>query len=311
MALVSCPECGAQVSDAAIVCLQCGFPLRRDALARSAGGGAAGASSGWNATGIVIALVAVGFVGIVVFGILAALAIPRFTMAAQRAKEKEGERMLKQLFTLENTYYANQGTYAASTDELRSVGWGPADSALYYVPGITLAPARDAIVCLEARPKQGADVQPLSMDSVGVIYHGEHCSGETVSPSRTTTFQPVEATDLSGEGGDPGARALLREVYAGVAEYRAEHGRDPTDLRQVLRHVHFSRASTENSLAIGRRGGRVCVSTTPAPSEPPGRHEFSVDAEGRMYDGATCSGVVLEQVAAPGPSTDSIEKSPS
>jgi Tfp pilus assembly protein PilE len=303
MPLVSCPDCGAQVSDAAIVCAQCGFPLRRDVLARSAAGRAGGGSSRSNAAGIVIGVVVAGLMGVVVIGILAALAIPRFTMATQRAKEKDGERLLKQVFTLENAYYANNGAYAPSIDELRSVGWEPADSALNYEPEVTLSPERDAIVCLDARPKRGADVQPLSMDSVGVMYHDEHCSGETLGQSRATTFRPVEATDLSGEGGDPGARTLLREVYAGMAEYRAENGRDPTELGQVLQHVHFSRASNENSLALGSRRGRVCVSTTPAGSEPPGRHQFSVDGEGRMYEGGACSGAFLEQVAAPAPST--------
>jgi type IV pilus assembly protein PilE len=310
MPLVSCPDCGAQVSDAAIVCPQCGFPLRRDALPRPAAG-RGGGSSTWSAAGIVIGVVAAGFVGVVVLGILAALAIPRFSMASQRAKEKDGELLLKQVFTLEQSYYAEYGAYAPTVDELRSVGWLPGDTARYYEPEITLAPAGDAIVCLDARPKRGVDVQPLSMDSVGVIYRDERCTGETLTQSRAPSFQPVEATDLSGEGGDPGARTLLREVYAGIAEYRAEHGRDPTELGQVLQHVRFSRASNENSLALARRGGRVCVSATPARSEPPGRREFSVDGEGRMYEGGTCSGPVLEQVAAPDPSMKPVDKVPS
>jgi Tfp pilus assembly protein PilE len=306
MPLVRCPDCGAQVSDAAIVCAQCGFPLRREALAAAARAG--GGSSRANTAGIVIGVVVAGLIGVVMIGILAALAIPRFAQATQRAKEKDGERLLKQVFTLENTYYAENGRYAGTVEELAGVGWQPADSALYYEPQITLASGQDAIACLDARPKRGADVQPLSMDSVGVIYRDQRCSGETLSQSRATTFRPVEATDLSGEGGDPGARTLLREVYAGMAEYRAENGRDPTELGQVLRHVHFSRASNENSLTLGSRRGRVCVSTTPARSEPPGRHEFSVDGDGRMYEGGACSGVVLEQVQAPAPSTKPSKK---
>jgi len=312
MPLVSCPDCGAQVSDAAIVCPQCGFPLRREALA--AAGRAGGGSSRSNTAGIVIGVVVAGLMGVVVIGILAALAIPRFAQATQRAKEKDGERLLRQVFTLENTYYAQNGSYAGTVEELAAVGWQPADSARYYEPQITLAGGQDAIVCLDARPKRGADVQPLSMDSVGVMYHEEHCSGETLTQSRATTFRPVEATDLAGEDGDPGARTLLREVYAGVADYRAKNGGDPTELGQVLRHVHFSRASNENSLALGQRRGRVCISTTPAGSEPPERHEFSVDGDGRMYGGATCSGAVLEQVdaAAPDPSSSKpVNKPPS
>src|SRR4051794_21788226 len=104
MAIVSCPDCGAQVSDTAVVCPQCGFPLRRDVLSRTTAGRS---GSGSNTAGIVIGVVAAGFVMVVVIGILAALAIPRFAMATSRAKEKEGEGLLKQAYTLENAYYAN------------------------------------------------------------------------------------------------------------------------------------------------------------------------------------------------------------
>src|SRR4051794_35977307 len=171
MALVSCPDCGAQVSDTTVVCPQCGFPLRRDVLARSMAGRPA---SGSNTTAIVIAVVAVGFVAMVVIGILAALAIPRFAAATGRAKEKEGEGLLKQAYTLENAYYANNGAYAPTLDELRSVGWEP-DSARYYEVEIRLGPAPSSL-CLEARVKRGADVQPLSMDSAGTLYHDEGCA---------------------------------------------------------------------------------------------------------------------------------------
>ena len=63
MALVSCPDCGAQVSDTAVVCPQCGFPLRRDVLSRTAAGRA---SSGGNTAGIVIGVVAAGLMVVVV-----------------------------------------------------------------------------------------------------------------------------------------------------------------------------------------------------------------------------------------------------
>src|SRR4051812_20301905 len=109
MALIHCPDCGAQVSDTAVVCAQCGFPLRRDALGTAAGarGGRGGGGSGFNTAGLVIGIVVAGFMGVVIIGILAALAIPRFTQASARAKEHEGELLLRQAFTLENTYYAN------------------------------------------------------------------------------------------------------------------------------------------------------------------------------------------------------------
>ncbi|HEV7590648.1 MAG TPA: prepilin-type N-terminal cleavage/methylation domain-containing protein [Longimicrobium sp.] len=60
---------------------------------------------------------------VVIIGILAALAIPRFTQASARAKEKEADGILKQVYTLQNAYYANNGTYASSSANLQTVGW--------------------------------------------------------------------------------------------------------------------------------------------------------------------------------------------
>jgi type II secretion system protein G len=62
---------------------------------------------------------------VVIIGILAALAIPRFTQASARAKEKEADGILKQIYTLENAYYANNGTYASGSTDLQTVGWDP------------------------------------------------------------------------------------------------------------------------------------------------------------------------------------------
>jgi type II secretion system protein G len=60
---------------------------------------------------------------VVIIGILAALAIPRFTQASARAKEKEADGILKQIYTLQNAYFANNGTYAANDAALQTVGW--------------------------------------------------------------------------------------------------------------------------------------------------------------------------------------------
>ena len=60
---------------------------------------------------------------VVIIGILAALAIPRFTQASARAKEKEADGILKQIYTLENAYYANNGVWAAASSDLQTVGW--------------------------------------------------------------------------------------------------------------------------------------------------------------------------------------------
>ena len=63
---------------------------------------------------------------VVIIGILAALAIPKFTNASARAKEKEADGILKQIYTLQSAYFAQAGTYAAKADDLQTVGWDTA-----------------------------------------------------------------------------------------------------------------------------------------------------------------------------------------
>ncbi|HEU4562184.1 MAG TPA: prepilin-type N-terminal cleavage/methylation domain-containing protein [Longimicrobium sp.] len=69
---------------------------------------------------------------VVIIGILAALAIPRFNMAAHQSKEKEADVQLKQVFTLQQTYYANNGEWAATETHLRTVGFDPPVGFKYY-----------------------------------------------------------------------------------------------------------------------------------------------------------------------------------
>lgn len=299
MALIHCPDCGAQVSESAVVCPQCGFPLRRDALAQSAARG--GGSSSSTAALIVGGIVVAGIVGVVLIGILAAIAIPRFAQASARAKEREGETLLRQLYTAENQYYAENGQYTADLGELAAAGWRP-DSARYYHVEVRLGDTPQTLVCLEARPKLGTGVMPLSMDSLGVAYHGEGCAGETLLESRGVPYRSVTADELPGEGGDAGARILLREVYQGLVEYRAKNGGEPATLGEVLGRVHDSPASTQYRLAMSRPGGTLCVSAVPGWGlDRDVFHAFSLDGDGRIYARAECSGAPLEQVDAAPP----------
>ena len=57
---------------------------------------------------------------VVIIGILAALAIPRFMAATVKAKESEAKTILKQIFTLERTTRQELGAY--STD-LNAIGF--------------------------------------------------------------------------------------------------------------------------------------------------------------------------------------------
>ncbi len=89
---------------------------------------------------------------VVIIGILAAIAIPKFNNASARAKEKEADGILKQIYTLQNTYLAEKGVYATAltggTGTLEEVGWeDPSASLKHYAMPTTFDLA--AGVCMQ------------------------------------------------------------------------------------------------------------------------------------------------------------------
>jgi len=53
---------------------------------------------------------------VVIIGILAAMAIPRFMTAAVRAKQSEAKQILKQVYTTQHAYRQASGTYGDAGD---------------------------------------------------------------------------------------------------------------------------------------------------------------------------------------------------
>lgn len=52
---------------------------------------------------------------VVIIGILAALAVPRFVPMATKSKQSEAKGILKQIYTMEQTYFQENNTFWAST----------------------------------------------------------------------------------------------------------------------------------------------------------------------------------------------------
>ena len=69
---------------------------------------------------------------VVIIGILAAIAIPKFNNASARAKEKEADGILKQFYTMQQTYFAEKGTFADGEAGLQSVGWAAPTGLKHY-----------------------------------------------------------------------------------------------------------------------------------------------------------------------------------
>ena len=73
---------------------------------------------------------------VVIIGILAALAIPRFSVASHKSKEKEADVLLKQVYSMQQAYYAQTGSYASSSTQLATVGFEPPPQMEFYtLPG--------------------------------------------------------------------------------------------------------------------------------------------------------------------------------
>lgn len=280
MPMIPCPDCGAQVSAAAVVCPQCGFPLRRDVLAQTAGRGGGGGSSS-NLGVIVLGIVIAGFVGIVIIGILAAIAIPRFTQASTRAKEKEGEGVLKIVYTLENTYYANNGRYTTSFEELRTVGWDPNFGPMVNFSEVEVAQADSSGLCAHVLPRAGKGVRPIRIINSGEIQHGLRC-GET-------SYEAT--TDAIGM-----AMGVLQDVTSGVAAWRRDHGgRLPATDAELVEAYPSAADDPDFAMAIvPGAGGGFCMRIAKR-TEPPSAPLLSLDGTGNVWAGPACDGENLRR----------------
>ena len=107
-----CPSCNAIISFGADVCPKCGAAQPALPTAPPAGGG-----GGKVLKGCLIAAV-VGFFGIFVIGIIAAIAIPKFANTRQKAYIAEMRADLRNLVTAEQAYRQGHPTYQSELGQL-------------------------------------------------------------------------------------------------------------------------------------------------------------------------------------------------
>jgi Tfp pilus assembly protein PilE len=269
MALVNCPDCGAQVSDTATVCPQCGFPLRDYRAAQPAVGLRGRAPEGYGA-GILTGLAAT--VLVLLLAIIAAVAIPRVRAASRAAKEAEGEGLLKRAYALQNEYWGRHSTYAGSFEELKSVGWKEPEKPRYYT--VEIVSWRAADLCLQALPRPGSGVRPIRMRSAGYVEPGARCDAYG-GDSTTVKDDALQA---------------LRGAYRGIRTWWYEHQRPPeTDAE--LREAYPAMAS-DPGFVVGltpMKYGGLCVHVAPR-TQPPSAVAFSMDSGGNVYAGDGCGG---------------------
>jgi Tfp pilus assembly protein PilE len=276
------------------VCPQCGFPIRRDAIPLQAPGGGPGAPPpGSRLPLVILAVVAGGFFVVVMIGVLAAIAIPRFSQAARQAREREGELLLKQAYGLEQTYRAENGRYASKAGDLR---WDPPPTPLHY--DLRVAAAGVRTLCLEAVPRPAAGEMPaLSMDQDGGMYHEAGCGGavELTGTGENSAAYGQDGGAGPGQGGtddEEGARELMRQVYTAMLAYRARHGNAPRSVAAVLEQARDFRPGTQYQLGSAMRDGHICFIALPRGGRSSAM-SYSLDPQGRMYEGPDCAGTLV------------------
>ena len=120
---------------------------------------------------------------VVIIGILAALAIPRFMAASKKSKISEAKLVVKQIWTASQVYYEEQGAYPpAATLDIFADGVLNADLAgiglIIDVPSGTPRFTYNILVdgAAEAVPNMTDaslnDVDPIEIDKDGVVTGG-------------------------------------------------------------------------------------------------------------------------------------------
>src|SRR5579859_2204076 len=139
-------------------------------MSANAGANAGQQKSGskWGMIAIIVGVV--GCLGVMVIGILAAIAIPNFIMFQCKAKQSEAKTNLSGIFTAEKAFYGEHGFY---TSDLKAVDWVP-DGRPAYIYGFSRpGPSRQTLSAQE-RSGLGADYDEGRKDttSSGVAGQG-------------------------------------------------------------------------------------------------------------------------------------------
>jgi type IV pilus assembly protein PilA len=119
---------------------------------------------------------------VVIIGILAALAIPKFMKVTGKAKVAEAKTILKELFTLEKAYFNEHDTYVAiaSGAESDAIGFALPEGTSRFAYQVTCT---DPTADFEARATETVDVDGnggvtgyLTMDQDGACGGGDGLS---------------------------------------------------------------------------------------------------------------------------------------
>ncbi len=125
---------------------------------------------------------------VVIIGILAALAIPRFMAASKKAKVSEARTVLKSIYTAAETYYQENGLYPGTGQfndaSTKNTNWTTVQAGLivdrpsgyprfsYYITTGGTNGFGAKAVCSNSYDKSLADVSDVTVDQRGVMAGG-------------------------------------------------------------------------------------------------------------------------------------------
>lgn len=107
---------------------------------------------------------------VVIIGVLAAIAIPKFSAVSNGAKEAEAQPILKQLATLQERYFQMTGAYATDIDALEG-GAGNFDGK-YYQFQLTADPAAGTYVACGSPKDPAMQLRSFRVDEDGSVTVG-------------------------------------------------------------------------------------------------------------------------------------------
>ena len=112
---------------------------------------------------------------VVIIGILAAIAIPKFSNVSKGAKQAEAEPILKQIHTLQQSHIQKYDAAAVDSTALARVGYEGAPNAKYFTFSVGGA-ANARTYCAVATPRTAGVVDARSINQTGTVFENGTCA---------------------------------------------------------------------------------------------------------------------------------------